>query len=451
MIRKWLLPLVAFLSLLLLLGTAYRVPEAAAQEGTTATISGRVQVQGATSHDGVTIQLGLDTAVAAADGSFSFSDVQPGIYTLSAHAAGYLTARAAGLDVNGGDALDLDELLLLAGDVNGDGVVEADDFDIIIAEFGNSPPSNSSVDYSGDDRVDVRDLVLAAGNRGKSEAGATVVDSATLSGMVIGQEDGTPLRDVSVTVQVDVNGDGAFAPVGQGVLLPGLEQILVETSQQQTDLQGSFTFEAVPFLINGAALSVLLELQKEGHGTFSQGLTLAGNTVLSIPMALSVQLGDEDLSDGIQLVLTGSPAEVEIDVPSEAIPPGVTSVTGLINFNNPRDSRDLFPGNYRAADPDLGEVQLESTVFAQIDLRDQDGNAILDAAGPGSALSGLRLQVPLDQYPTLRDMTPENPDEVNVPLYSFDYEAGIWRPSDQRGRLEAADGSPINQDQLLSI
>jgi hypothetical protein len=36
--------------------------------------------------------------------------------------------------------------------------------------------------------------------------------------------------------------------------LPGLEQSFAETSQQQTDLQGSFTFEAVPFLIDGASL-----------------------------------------------------------------------------------------------------------------------------------------------------------------------------------------------------
>ncbi len=120
MITKLLVPLVAFLSLLLLPGTAFHVPEAAAQEGTTTTISGRVQVQGATGHDGVTVQLGLATALTAADGSFSFTGVQPGIYTLSAQATGYLAVRAAGLVVDGGDALDLGELPLLAGDVNGD-------------------------------------------------------------------------------------------------------------------------------------------------------------------------------------------------------------------------------------------------------------------------------------------------------------------------------------------
>ena len=68
-------------------------------------------------------------------------------------------------------------------------------------------------------------------------------------------------------------------------------------------------------------------------------------------------------------------------MPADAIPPNVVSVTGLINFNNPRDAWDLFSGNYRAADPDLGEVQLGSMVFAQIDLRDQDGSTFLGAAG----------------------------------------------------------------------
>ena len=448
---KWLVAPVALLALLLLPGDVYRVSPAGAQETAGATVSGTVAVQGSASSAGVTVQLGLDTVVTTADGTFSFSDVPIGIYTLLADTPGYLAARVTALEVPDGDPVDAGLLVVLAGDVNNDGTVDSADFDAIASELGNSPPRNPVVDYSGDGKVDVLDLVLATGNRGNSDVGGPVVNSTTFSGVVTDQSDGAILQDVSVTVQVDVNDDGIFAPVGQGVLLPGLTQSFDETYRQQTDLQGSFDFDAIPFQKDGVSLEVQLELQKEGYGTFSKDLTLSGNTVLSVPMEISQVLEDEDISDGVQLTLTGSPAEVEVNVPLEAVPPGVTSVTGFINYDNPRDAQDLFPGNYRAADDDLGEVQLESTVYAQIDLRDQDGNPILDTSGDIPMLADLRLQVPPDQSPTLRDMTPDNRDEVNVPLYSFDYEEGIWRPSDNVGRLEAEDGTPINQDQLLSI
>ena len=129
----------------------------------------------------------------------------------------------------------------------------------------------------------------------------------------------------------------------------------------------------------------------------------------------------------------------------------MTSVTGFITYDNPLDAPDLMPGNYRASDADLGEVQLESTVYVFVDLRDQDGNPILATNGSSSELADIRMKVPADQYATLQDMTPEDPTEVTAPLYSFDYEAGIWVPADNLGRLEAEDGTPITQDQLPEI
>ena len=356
---KWLVASVALLALLLLPGEVYRPSPAGAQEAVGATVSGTVEVQGSASNAGVTVQLGLDTVVTAADGAFSFSDVPIGIYIVLAETPGYLTARSVALEVFTTDPVDTGLLVVLAGDVNDDGMVDSDDFDSIAAELGNSPPRNPVVDYSGDGKVDVLDLVLATGNRGNSEAGGPAIDTTTLSGVVTDQSDGSILQDVSATVQVDLNEDGIFAPVGQGVLLPGLTQSFDETYQQQTDLQGSFDFNAVPFQKDGVSLEVQLELQKEGYGTFSKDLALSGNTVLSVPMEISQVLEDLDISDGVQLTLTGSPAEVEVNVPLEAVPPGVTSVTGFVNYDNPRDARDLFPGNYRAADDNLGEVQLE--------------------------------------------------------------------------------------------
>ena len=418
---------------------------------TAAKVTGTVHLQGASQHSGVALQLGAQDAVTAEDGTFVFRKVPAGTLTLTADAPGYLMTRVAGIVVIEEAGTDTGLLVLLAGDVNDDGVVDDADFDAITAELGNSPALNPVVDYTGDDQVDVRDLVLATRNRGKSELGAAVVDTASVGGVVVSQEDGTPLPDVGVTVQVDLNGDESFAPVGQGVFLAGFEQAFVETYLDVTDLQGAFSFDSVPFLKDGVALGAMLELQKDGFATFTQTFTFVGNTVLTIPIAASVQVADTDTSDGIQLVLSGSPAEVEVSVPPEAVPEGVTSVTGFITYDNPLDAPDLMPGNYLATDAELGEVQLESTVYVFVDLRDQDGNPILATNGSSSKPADIRMKIPADQYATLQDMTPDNPAEVTVPLYSFDYEQGIWLPSDSPGRLEAADGTPITQDQLPDI
>ena len=255
---------------------------------TAAKVTETVQLQGAPQHVGVALQLGQQDAVTAEDGIFIFRKVPAGTFTLTADALGYLMAQVTGIVVVEEAGTDTGLLVLLAGDVNDDGVVDDADFDTITAELGNSPPLDPIVDYTGDDQVDVRDLVLATRNRGKSELGGTVVDTASVGGVVVSQEDGAPLSDVGVTVHVDLNGDESFAPVGQGVFLAGFEQAFVKTYLDVTDFQGAFSFDSVPFLKDGVALGAMLELQKDGFATFTQTFTFVGNTVLTIPIAASV-------------------------------------------------------------------------------------------------------------------------------------------------------------------
>ena len=191
---KWLVAPVALLALLLLPGEVYRVSQAGAQEAAGATVSGTVEVQGSASSAGVTVQLGLDTVVTTADGTFSFSDVPIGIYTVLADTPGYLAARVTALEVPDGDPVNAGLLVVLAGDVNNDGTVDSADFNAIAAELGNSPPRNPVVDYSGDGKVDVLDLVLATGNRGNSDVGGQVVNSTTFSGVVTDNRTGLSSR-----------------------------------------------------------------------------------------------------------------------------------------------------------------------------------------------------------------------------------------------------------------
>ena len=207
--------------------------------------------------------------------------------------------RIADVEVASDTIIDLGVLVLLAGDVIDDGVVDEADLDAIIAELGNSPPLNPVVDYNRDGQVDVLDLVLASRNRGKSELGGAVVDTTSVGGEVVNQGDGIPLQGVGVTVQLDVNSDETFAPVGQDVFLAGFEDAFAETYLGETDPQGAFSFNAIPFLKDGVALESLVELQKDGFATFTQNFTFATNTVLSMSIAPSQEVEDMNALDGI--------------------------------------------------------------------------------------------------------------------------------------------------------
>ena len=396
------------------------------------------------------VQLGTDTTTSAEDGAFSFVDVPAGRYLVSIRVPGYLSAQLTDLEVVG-EAVDAGVLVLLAGDVNNTGEIGQRDLTLITVELGNTPAEDPLVDYNRDGRVDVRDLVLAASNLGKQEMLRVKPTSTDLSGVASNLDDGAPLSEVTVTLLVDVNGDGSFAPLGRPVFVPGSHQFFAETYRELTDLQGLFTVKGLPVQVDEVPLGVFIELRKDGFATYTQVLDLSHVGFLELPLAPAVEPATVEIGPEGQIMITGKDDQIEIEVPADALPPGTTSVTALIASRNPQDDPDLFPGNFRASDPTLGEVQLESTVYSFIELRDQDGNTILETNDSGAPPSHLRMQVPPGQYVTLRDVTPGISEEVNVPLYFFDYEAGLWRPSGVLGRLEAEDGSPIKQEQLSDI
>ena len=480
--RNWIIVASVFLVAFSFLAVAVESPPTSASEHDlsptptptatplpSAIIGGIVHLQGAQDgvppkgHSSVTVEIGtkrlneddeiefvvVDTSTSSDDGTFESGLVVAGYYTLEANADGYLMVRVDDFLVIEGETIDLGTLTLLSGDIDNSGGVDQDDLDGVSDALGTTL---GVADYTQDGIVDARDLALTARNLGAREITATDILLATISGTIISEETENAASDISVSVQVDVNQDDEYAPIGQSISLSGSTQSYTESYQDQTDALGAFTLESVPILLDGVALDVLLELQADGFATHTQTFNFTASTNLIIPIASTTVAGmDEDTTDGVQLELTGSASTVEIDVPAGSIPEGVTSVTGVVSYRNPRDSRDVFPGNYRATDDTLGEVQLESSVYAFIELRDQDGNPILTTDGEGATPADIRLQVPPDQWTTIRDMSPEDPTMVTVPLYTFDYENGVWLPADTVGHLQTTDGTVVIQSQLTDI
>ncbi|HBQ28304.1 MAG TPA: hypothetical protein DD719_02590 [Desulfotomaculum sp.] len=125
-------------------------------------------------HSGIVVTLeGTDalagtryTATTAADGLFSFTDLEPGTYILTASLPGFLKAGRTVTEA-AYESIDVGELLLLVGDISGDNVVDIDDllllkktYATIQGEIGFNP----AADFNTNGRIDLIDLILLARN-----------------------------------------------------------------------------------------------------------------------------------------------------------------------------------------------------------------------------------------------------------------------------------------------
>jgi hypothetical protein len=133
-----------------------------------ATVQGQVTLEGRSTGfwDGteVTIDGTTFNATTGPDGNFEFVDVPPGTYTFRADADGYLEAVCENLEVVAPLTM-LISVELVAGDVNGDGIIDIVDAVAIGAAFGD-PESNPAADLNADGAVNVLDLILMSVNFG---------------------------------------------------------------------------------------------------------------------------------------------------------------------------------------------------------------------------------------------------------------------------------------------
>jgi hypothetical protein len=126
-------------------------------------VSGQARLQGRSDHRGamLTSPQGPHTA-AGKDGKFALH--YPGQVTLRFQQAGYLDVLAT-VKADANSHLDLGEIELLGGDVNGDGHINILDISYIGSGFSTA---DGRADLTGDGVVDILDLSLVAANFGRA-------------------------------------------------------------------------------------------------------------------------------------------------------------------------------------------------------------------------------------------------------------------------------------------
>ncbi len=138
---------------------------------TTGDIVGNITVEGRLGDNqaGHIITNGADLfATSGFEGSFSLASVAPGSYTLTADSPGFLAATCQNV-THGTELTILNRVLLLAGDINGDDIIDITDATAMGNVFNSDTPGEPA-DLNADSLVDVLDLVLMAANFRQSSA-----------------------------------------------------------------------------------------------------------------------------------------------------------------------------------------------------------------------------------------------------------------------------------------
>ncbi len=139
----------------------------------TTDVSGRVDLQGRTNDSGAEVTFPAGPLYAGASdttdswGRYDFTGVTDASYEVTIEMARYLDAKATVVVAgDADDAIVLNTALLLGGDVNDDDQIAIGDLTSIAGIFGTSPvnPATTAQDINYDAKVDILDLVLAAGN-----------------------------------------------------------------------------------------------------------------------------------------------------------------------------------------------------------------------------------------------------------------------------------------------
>lgn len=136
------------------------------------TLTGNVRLEGPALGNLTGTTLFIDavnsTATTVANGDFTFTDLEFGLYTLTARRPGFLSATCTNVN-HSSTATPLASVTLLAGDVTGDGVIDITDAAALGQAIGGNGVG-AAADLNRDGAVNVLDLILLAVNYGQSEA-----------------------------------------------------------------------------------------------------------------------------------------------------------------------------------------------------------------------------------------------------------------------------------------
>lgn len=155
------------------------------------------------------------------------------------------------------------------------------------------------------------------------------------------------------------------------------------------------------------------------------------------------------VAGGLNASIAAGEGLLDIVVPEAKVPDSVTAVTARMAHFDPSDQEQVqsFPGSFTGsgavgstsgvnldngsqatASAGEDEYRLISSVFAQVDLEDQDGNTLAlsdSAAAAAGDNPTMYLKLPVGSYETItQDMDGDSTNGIDVPIYVY---SGGWK------------------------
>jgi hypothetical protein len=127
------------------------------------TVSGRVIYQPSSISSTVTLYNSEENTITTStstDGYYTLSAPAGTGYTLVVTKPGYLSYTIANLTIDASEEIGTIDISQLAGDVNGDGVVNATDLTYLLSEFNRKPVNYENADIDGNGVVNAADLTF---------------------------------------------------------------------------------------------------------------------------------------------------------------------------------------------------------------------------------------------------------------------------------------------------
>ncbi len=128
-------------------------------------MTARIRLEGRHDHSGVLVGVDGWKQVTGSDG-YVFFLLPNGYHTITVSMNGYLCAQR-NFEIRHNRPIDLFTVTLLAGDADGNRLIDFFDLVIVQAAFGSAPPTDSRADINADGRVDILDALLVGGNLGR--------------------------------------------------------------------------------------------------------------------------------------------------------------------------------------------------------------------------------------------------------------------------------------------
>ncbi len=254
----------------------------------------------------------------------------------------------------------------------------------------------------------------------------------------------------------------------------GAEQLLQLSSQ--TDVNGNYEI-LIPEIKSETPLHVTANFSKEGFTEGEKAIDIADNqislsvdAVLSQVVSVSVKRADLETlafgADGQQrlqlslvktkdgkkkLLVGGAHAAADLDtqlglsIPSTNLPESIEVINGELAYFDSSDQGDIqnFPGEFIGAGEteqqgqgvsflkdttNAEEYRLISSIFSQIKLTDQNGDAIQlsDVQAADGSNPTITLQVPKGSYSTIEKDFDLSVDGIQIPIFVYKSSAG-WQ------------------------